>query len=140
MMDYFDANIKAMIAQAEAIGGKLQLIVVGDINDADYVYGVYTYTPVDFQNWGIDKVYKTFYKLVSDVRVGRETAFQAGDWGPLEEAEEMNKEFVRNVLGYEEGGEYALDKDIFSDHIPHCGEMWSHTIENVRLQVIADER
>ena len=130
-MDYFDAKINEMINKARAINGKIQMIVKGDMNDADYAFHISEFTPDEFAEWGRE-IYKGFRYIVSEVKIGREVRFEAGDWDTWEKAHKHMKAFVRDAIE-------NSDTNIYSDYIPNVGEEKCHSIEDVKLQIIVDE-
>lgn len=93
-----DEQIQDIVKTARIHRGKIELIVEGDLNDADYAYTINEYEPDTFLEYEIDKVYK-FYKAMADDYNEAMHRWSAGqDWNMLHTIEKEHQKTLENIL------------------------------------------
>lgn len=134
-----DEQIKDIIETARACNGKIELIVKGDLNDADYAYAIEQWTPDDFIKYEIDKVFKFYKTMANDWQEAEELWFGKHDdslWNELVEEHKQTLEHINNK-------DKIADryKDLWVDNLGYtprgtCCEEEAYLIVDTQLNVV----
>lgn len=141
-MENIDEQIKDIVKTARACNGKIELIIKGDLNDADYAYEIEQWTPDDFIKYGIDKIFKFYKTMANDWHEAEKLWFGEHDdslWNEFREAHRQTLEHIHNK-------DKIADryKDLWVDNLDYtpsgtiCEET-AHTIVDVQLKVVLKE-
>ena len=117
--------------RAREYGGKIQLIVTGDYNDADYLHQITEFSPEEFLKM---EVYKS-YIILKDAMQNKikldETVKDYLYAGKRPTADEVKETKLKN---------FVVNYSLFSDYLP-CATAYNeeiHTITEVKLNLIVE--
>ena len=143
-MKNIDEQIKDIVETARACNGKIELVVKGDLNDADYAYTINQYTPDEFIEYEIDKVFKFYKTMANDWQEAEKLWFDNHDdslWNELAEEHKQTLEYVCNKNKIADRYKDLWVEGLEEGFIPSgdCCEIQAHTIDDVQLKVILKE-
>lgn len=117
--------------KAREYGGKIQLIVTGDYNDADYMHQITEFSPEEFLKM---EVYKSYIILKdtmqNEIRLD-ETVKKYLYCGKRPTAGEVKEPELKD---------FVANYNLFSDYLP-CATAYNeeiHTITEVKLNIIVE--
>ena len=116
-------NVNEIVKLAKESNGKIEFIIKGDVNDADYIYKKFQYTPAEFKADKVGRAYKFFKTLVDEVWHSdhEETLHNLNDKNAI--APECKKYWMEDLI----------------DFVPFSYDM-AHTIVDAKLRVIIGEK
>lgn len=144
-MTNIDEQINNIVETARSCNGQIELIVKGDLNDADYAYTVNQYTPDEFISYEIDKVYKFFKAMVDDFKEAKRLWFEEHDDSLWDEISNAHKQTLEHIISKDKISDRYKDlwAEILYDEnfTPRgdCCEIEAHSIDDVKLKVILKE-
>ena len=143
-MKNIDEQINDIINTARSCNGQIELIVKGDLNDADYAYTVNQYTPDEFISYEIDKVYKFYRAMAADFKEAERLWFEKHDYSLLDEINEAHNQTLEHVCSEDKIANRYKDlwvEGLEEGFIPKgdCCEIEAHSIDDVKLKVILKE-
>ena len=143
-MKNIDEQINDIINTAKSCNGQIELIVKGDLNDADYAYTINQYTPDEFISYEIDKVYKFYKAMANDFKEAERLWFEEHDhslWNEVSAAHNQTLEYVCNKDKIADRYKDLWVEGLEEGFIPSgdCCEIQAHSIDDVKLKVILKE-
>lgn len=143
-MESIDEQIKDIVETARAYNGKIELIVKGDLNDADYAYTINQYTPDEFISNEINKVFKFYKTMANDWQEAEELWFGKHDDSLWNELVEKHRQTLEHICSKDKIADRYKDlwvEGLEEGFIPSgdCCEIQAHTIDDVQLKVILKE-
>ncbi len=144
-MENIDKQINDIVEAARTCNGQIELIVKGDLNDADYAYTVNQYTPDEFISYEIDEVYKFYKAMADDFKEAERRWFEEHDYSFWNDISKAHKQTLEHIYNKDKISDRYKDlwPEILCDHnfIPRgeCCEIEAHSIVDVKLKVILKE-
>lgn len=137
-----DEQIKDIVETARACNGKIELIIKGDLNDADYAYTIEQWTPDDFIKYEIDKVFKFYKAMADDWHEAEKLWFGKHDGSLWDEFREAHKQTLEHIYNKDKIADRY--KDLWVDDLHYTpngtiSEEEAHTIVDAKLKVILKE-
>ena len=136
-----DEQINNIVETAKACNGKIELVVKGDLNDADYAYTINQYTPDEFIEYEIDKVFKFYKTMANDWHEAEELWFSKHDdslWNKVREAHNQTLEYICSKDKIANRYKDLWVEGLEESFIPSgdCCEIQAHTIDDAQLKVV----
>jgi hypothetical protein len=143
-MTNIDTQINDIVEAARSCNGQIELIVKGDLNDADYAYTINQYTPDEFISYGIDEVYKFYKAMADDFKEAERRWFEEHDYFLLDEINEAHNQTLERICDKNKIADRYKDiwvEGLEEGFIPSgdCCEIQAHSIDDVKLKVILKE-
>lgn len=135
-----DEQIKDLVDTAKRVNGNIKITIKGDYNDADYAYLHETYSPKDFIDLEIDKVYKFFKTMANDTKVAYDAWFSSGDHTILNEISEDQRVTLENICNQKRIADRYKDFWIegVDEFVPYtdCDDCEVHMINEATLELV----
>ena len=133
-----DEQIKDLVDTAKRVNGKIKITIKGDYNDADYAYLHETYSPNDFIDLEIDKVYKFFKTMANDTKVAYDAWFSSGDHTILNEISEDQRVTLENICNQKRIADRYKDLWIegVDEFVPYIDYGEVHMINEATIELV----
>lgn len=135
----YDEKIDKMLEKAETVDGKIQLFITGRTDSGDYIDNACTYTPEQFREWDIRKIFKVFRSLTDKIDcIQYEILTNEEYFIKLGQAIKENRAFIKNLFDdTQENWEDELET--LSFYVPQVDDRIAYQIDEVKLYFITGE-
>ena len=135
----YDEKIDKMLEIAETVGGKIQLFIAGRANSGDYIDNTCIYTPEQFREWDIRRIFKIFRSITDKIDyIQYDILTNEEYYTKLEQANKENQAFIKNLFDdTQENWEDELET--LSFYVPQVDDRIAYQIDEVKLYLITNE-
>lgn len=142
-MKSIEEKLSEFIRRAGDLNCTIELIIIGDINDADYIETRKQYDLEDFVACDIESVYKFFKVMAEDFKTAQNEWFTTQESDLLDEVEEAHEKTLEiiNDKNYIADRYKQLWVGDLEEFIPFdsVSDTKVHTIVDVKLRLVVNE-